>query len=103
MSLLIYSSPQGYIVVFHCRLSYSKFPQVSKNVLNIQMNFNNVVGRIVSIRSPMSISSSPFSIDFGENSKYFNHDWCHPLTLWQGLSTYLFFRFLCFVLFCFFL
>ena len=48
-------------MVFHWSLSNSKFPQVSRTLLSIPAILNNVVVWMVSIRTPTSKSSSPFS------------------------------------------
>ena len=51
-------------MVFHWSLSNSKSPQVSRTLLGILAVLNNVVVRMVSIRTPASKSSSPFSNPF---------------------------------------
>ena len=48
-------------MVFHWRLSDSKSPQVSRNLLCILAVFNNTVVWMVSTRSPTSKSSRPFN------------------------------------------
>ena len=48
-------------MVFHRSLSDSKSPQVSRTLLGILAVLNNVVVWMVSIRPPISKSSSPFS------------------------------------------
>ena len=46
-------------MVYHRILSDSKFPQVPRTLLSILTDLNNAVVRIVSIRPPISNSSSP--------------------------------------------
>ena len=48
-------------MVFHWRLSDSKSPQVSRNLLSILAVFNNAVVWMVSTRPPTSKSSRPFN------------------------------------------
>ena len=48
-------------MVFHWRLSDSKYPQVSRTLLSILAVFNNAVVWMVSTRSPTSKSSRPFN------------------------------------------
>ena len=48
-------------MVFHGSLSYSKFPQVSRTLLNILAVLNYAVVWTVSTRPPTSKSSSPFN------------------------------------------
>ena len=48
-------------MVFHWSLSDSKSPQVSRTLLSILADLNNVVVWMVSTRPPTSKSSSPFS------------------------------------------
>ena len=48
-------------MVFHWRLSDSKYPQVSRTLLSILAVFNNAVVWIVSTRPPTSKSSRPFN------------------------------------------
>ena len=48
-------------MVFHWSLSDSKFPQVSRTLLNILAVLNNIVVWMVSTRPPISKSSNPFS------------------------------------------
>ena len=48
-------------MVFHWRLSDSKFPQVSTTLLSILAVFNNAVVWMVSTRPPTSKSSRPFN------------------------------------------
>ena len=48
-------------MVFHCSLSESKSPQVSRTLLSILAVLNNAVVWMVSTRPPTSNSSSPFS------------------------------------------
>ena len=52
---------QRLLMVFHCSLSDSKSPQVSRTLLSILAVLNNVVVWMVSTRPPTSKSSSPFS------------------------------------------
>ena len=62
--IVIYSlefSHQRKLMVFHWRLSDSKFPQVSRTLLSILAVFNNAVVWMVSTRSPTSKSSRPFN------------------------------------------
>ena len=47
-------------MVFHCSLSDSKSPQVSRTLLSILAVLNNAVVWMVSTRLPTSKSSSPF-------------------------------------------
>ena len=48
-------------MVFHWRLSDSKFPQVSRTLLSILAVFNNAVVWMVSTRPPTSKSFRPFN------------------------------------------
>ena len=48
-------------MVFHCRLSDSKSPQVSRTLLSILAVFNNAVVWMVSTQPPTSKSSRPFN------------------------------------------
>ena len=48
-------------MMFHWRLSDSKFPQVSRTLLSILAVFNNAVVWMVSTRPPTSKSSRPFN------------------------------------------
>ena len=48
-------------MVFHWRLSDSKFPQVSRTLLSILAVFNNAVVWMVSTRLPTSKSPRPFN------------------------------------------
>ena len=48
-------------MVFHCSLSDSKYPQVSKTLLSILAVLNNTVVWLVSTLPPTFKSSSPFS------------------------------------------
>ena len=47
---------------FHCSLSDSKSPQVSRTLLRIRAVLNNAVVWMVSARSPTSKFSTPFNI-----------------------------------------
>ena len=49
------------LAVFHWNLGYSKFPRVSRTLLNILVDFNNVVAWMVSIFPLISNSSSLLS------------------------------------------
>ena len=56
-----FSHQHKLIVFFYWSLSDSKCPQVSRTLLSILTVLNNVVVWMVSTRSPISKSSSPFS------------------------------------------
>ena len=59
--IVIVFSHQLPLMVFHCSLSDSKFPQISRTLLSILVVLNNAVVWIVSTRPPTSNSSSPFN------------------------------------------
>ena len=62
--IIIYSlsfSHQFYQIVFHCSLSDSKSPQVSRTLFSILAVLNNAVVWVVSTRSLTSKSSSAFN------------------------------------------
>ena len=94
------------MIVFHCSLSDSESPQVSRTLLSIPTVLNNAVVWMVSTRSPTSKSFSPFNSPFvtvpnapttiGIIVTFMFHIF---LILWQGLGTYPSFHFLS-VLFC---
>ena len=90
-------------MVFHWRLSDSKFPQVCKTLLIILAVFNNAVVWMVSTRPPTSKSSRPFNnplvtmpkapITIGIIITFIFHSFFFFLILLQGWGTYLFFTF----------
>ena len=62
---LVSYSHQLWLVVFYWGLSESKFSQVSRTLLSILADLNNTVVWIVSIRPPISNSSSTLSQPLG--------------------------------------
>ena len=70
-SLLAYLMPKSLLLLFYSlrvfqtsinwSLSDSKFPQVSRTLLSILANLNNIVPCMVLIHPPISTSSSPLS------------------------------------------
>ena len=89
-------SHQRHLMVFHCSLSDSKSPQVSRTRLSILVVLNNVVVWMVSTRPPISKSSSPFSnplvtvpnppITFGIIVTCMFHSFFNPLARSRYLS-----------------
>ena len=94
-------------MICHWSLSDSKFLQVSRTLLSILADLNNAAVWMVSTRSHISNSSSPFTSPLvtvpsatstiGITVIYMCHSFFSVLL--QGLGTYLSFRFLS-VLFC---
>ena len=86
-------------MAFHWSLSDGKSSQLSRTLLSILANFNNVVVWLVSIRPPISNSFSPPPKPLADRSKCTN-DKCFKafLVLWQDLSTCLTFSYFDFLL-----
>ena len=99
-------SHQHQLVVFYRSLRYSKSSQVSRTLLSILADLNNVVVWMVSILPLISTSSSLFYKACGDHSKHTNYNCYHDhphvpeffVVLWQDPSTYLSFCFLLFSL-----
>ena len=85
-------------MVFHWRLSDSKSPQVSRNILSILAVFNNAVVWMVSTRPPTSKSSRPFNnplvtvpkapITIGINITFMFHSFFNSLARLRYLSLF---------------